>query len=79
MAPDIPLDNQRPADYVFSRHVEIKLEEIGRAQPQGTPGQGGEHRGPLTPMPAEAAAMAATPLGSALTCVSAAMPWPPPH
>jgi hypothetical protein len=30
-ARDIPLDKQRPADYVFSRHVEIKLEEIGRA------------------------------------------------
>jgi hypothetical protein len=30
-APDIPLDKQRPAEYVFSRHVEIKLEEIGRA------------------------------------------------
>lgn len=27
-APDIPIDNQRPAEYVFSRHVEIKLEEI---------------------------------------------------
>jgi hypothetical protein len=27
-ARDIPLDRQRPADYVFSRHVEIKLEEI---------------------------------------------------
>ena len=25
---DIPLDKQRPAEYVFSRHVEIKLEEI---------------------------------------------------
>lgn len=34
MAPDIPLDNQRPADYVFSQHVEIKLAEIGRAQPR---------------------------------------------
>ncbi|WER49182.1 adenosyl-hopene transferase HpnH [Cupriavidus sp. WKF15] len=34
MAPDIPLDKQRPADYVFSRHVEIKLAEIGRAQPR---------------------------------------------
>ncbi|CAG2158055.1 adenosyl-hopene transferase HpnH [Cupriavidus numazuensis] len=34
MAPDISLDNQRPADYVFSRHVEIKLAEIGRAQPR---------------------------------------------
>ncbi len=29
-AKDIPLDKQRPAEYVFSRHVEIKLEEIGR-------------------------------------------------
>jgi hypothetical protein len=27
---DIPLDKQRPAEYVFSRHVEIKLEEIQR-------------------------------------------------
>ncbi|WGS51971.1 adenosyl-hopene transferase HpnH [Paraburkholderia sp. D15] len=27
-AKDIPLDKQRPAEYVFSRHVEIKLEEI---------------------------------------------------
>lgn len=30
-APDIPIDKQRPAEYVFSRHVEIKLEEIERA------------------------------------------------
>jgi hopanoid biosynthesis associated radical SAM protein HpnH len=30
-AQDIPLDKQRPAEYVFSRHVEIKLEEITRA------------------------------------------------
>jgi hopanoid biosynthesis associated radical SAM protein HpnH len=28
MAPDIPLDNQRPAQFVYSRHVEIKLAEI---------------------------------------------------
>ena len=28
MAPDIPLDKQRPADYVFSAHVERKLAEI---------------------------------------------------
>jgi len=33
MAPDIPLDKQRPAEYVFSRHVEIKLAEIGKARP----------------------------------------------
>jgi hypothetical protein len=25
---DIPLEGARPAEYVFSRHVEIKLEEI---------------------------------------------------
>ena len=28
---DIPLDKARPAEYVFSRHVEIKLEQIERA------------------------------------------------
>jgi hopanoid biosynthesis associated radical SAM protein HpnH len=28
MAPEISLDNQRPADYVFSRHVENALEQI---------------------------------------------------
>ncbi|AQV98764.1 hopanoid biosynthesis associated radical SAM protein HpnH [Cupriavidus necator] len=33
MAPDIALDKQRPAEFVFSRHVEIKLEEIQRAKP----------------------------------------------
>ena len=30
-APEISLDNQRPAEYVFSRHVESKLAEIGDA------------------------------------------------
>jgi hypothetical protein len=34
-APDIPLENQRPAQYVFSRHVEEKLSEI-RSQKAGT-------------------------------------------
>ena len=28
MAPEIPLDKQRPADYVFSRHVEQKMAEL---------------------------------------------------
>jgi hypothetical protein len=28
MAPEIPLDKQRPAEYVFSRHVETALERI---------------------------------------------------
>ncbi|TAL54878.1 adenosyl-hopene transferase HpnH [Pandoraea sp.] len=29
MAPDVSFDQQRPAEYVFSRHVEIKLAELG--------------------------------------------------
>lgn len=49
MAPDIALDKQRPADYVFSRHVEIKLEEIQRARPSAK-----------RPQPAKAQANAAT-------------------
>jgi hypothetical protein len=28
MAPEIPLDKQRPADYVFSRHVQEKMAEL---------------------------------------------------
>ena len=33
MAPDIPLDKQRPAEFVFSRHVEHKLAEIRATKP----------------------------------------------
>jgi hopanoid biosynthesis associated radical SAM protein HpnH len=33
MAPEIPLDKQRPAEFVFRRHVEHKLKEI-REKPQ---------------------------------------------
>jgi hopanoid biosynthesis associated radical SAM protein HpnH len=32
MAPDISLDGQRPADYVFSRHVQQKLTAIAEAE-----------------------------------------------
>jgi hopanoid biosynthesis associated radical SAM protein HpnH len=32
MAPDIPLGRQRPAEFVFSRHVENKLAEISEAE-----------------------------------------------
>ena len=32
MAPEIPLDGQRPAEYVFSRHVEQRLAEIAEAE-----------------------------------------------
>jgi hypothetical protein len=30
MAPDIPLARQRPAEYVFSRHVAEKLQALSR-------------------------------------------------
>jgi hopanoid biosynthesis associated radical SAM protein HpnH len=32
MAPEIPLSNQRPAEYVFARHVQQKLAEIEEAK-----------------------------------------------
>jgi hopanoid biosynthesis associated radical SAM protein HpnH len=34
MAPDIPIDNQRPAQFVFSAHVDHKLAEIRATQPR---------------------------------------------
>ena len=37
MAPDIPLDNQRPAEYVFGRHVEVAMKRI-KAGPAGWAG-----------------------------------------
>ncbi|MFI4941045.1 MAG: adenosyl-hopene transferase HpnH [Burkholderiales bacterium] len=35
MAPDIPLDKQRPADYGYTQHVEVKLAEIKLYKTQG--------------------------------------------
>ena len=32
MAPEIALDRQRPAQYVFANHVENKLTEIGKTE-----------------------------------------------
>jgi hypothetical protein len=32
MAPEIPLDKQRPAEFVFSRHVEHELAAIQQAE-----------------------------------------------
>ena len=32
MVPDIALDKQRPADFVFSRHVETKIAEIDASE-----------------------------------------------
>ncbi len=34
MAPELPLNAQRPAQYVFSRHVEVKLAEIRKGEPR---------------------------------------------
>ena len=31
MAPDIPLDNQRPAEYVFSGHVQTAMDRLKHA------------------------------------------------
>jgi hopanoid biosynthesis associated radical SAM protein HpnH len=36
-APEIPLDRQRPAEYVFSRHVETKMREIEQAEARAKP------------------------------------------
>jgi hopanoid biosynthesis associated radical SAM protein HpnH len=36
MAPEISMENQRPAEYVFSRHVEQKLAEIRETAPPRT-------------------------------------------
>jgi hypothetical protein len=35
MAPDISLANQRPAEFVFSRHVEQRIAEIEKAEAAG--------------------------------------------
>jgi len=37
MNPEIPLDRQRPAQYVFSKHVETKLDEIRQAKEKEKP------------------------------------------
>jgi hypothetical protein len=37
MAKDIPLDNQRPAEFVFSSHVERKLADIRAAKSGSQP------------------------------------------
>jgi hypothetical protein len=34
MAPEIPLDNQRPAQYIFSDQVQLRLSEIRAAETQ---------------------------------------------
>ncbi|MEJ2623011.1 MAG: adenosyl-hopene transferase HpnH [Pseudolabrys sp.] len=49
MAPDIDLSRQRPAEYVFSRHVEQKLDEIKEEKARAKDANND------TPMPMEAA------------------------
>ena len=34
MKPDVSLDQQRPAEYVFSQHVQHKLDEIRLQKPE---------------------------------------------
>ena len=34
MAPDIPVDKQRPAEFVFSKHVDEALADIKATQPR---------------------------------------------
>jgi hopanoid biosynthesis associated radical SAM protein HpnH len=37
MAPEISLDNQRPAEFVFSKHVQDKMAELRHAKPAAKP------------------------------------------
>ena len=43
LAPEIPLDRQRPADFVFSRHVEHKLAEINERPKQRLASAAADH------------------------------------
>lgn len=54
MAPEIDLANQRPADYVFSRHVEKAMAEMAHEAPQGGGRRrGAKHGGTAPPVAAE--------------------------
>jgi hopanoid biosynthesis associated radical SAM protein HpnH len=55
MAPEIDLSNQRPADYVFSRHVETAMAEMAHDAPQGAGKRGAKHGGSGDASPAIAA------------------------
>ena len=37
MAPEIPLDKQRPAEYVFARHVDDAMAKIKEEKEQPSP------------------------------------------
>ena len=42
MAPDIPLDTQRPAEFVFSRHVQQAMDKIRHDKPKREPAEAAE-------------------------------------
>jgi hopanoid biosynthesis associated radical SAM protein HpnH len=49
MAPEIPLEGQRPAEYVFSRHVQQAMSEMAHEPPK----RGAKHGGAAPPVAAE--------------------------
>jgi hypothetical protein len=42
MAPDLPLDGQRPAEFVFSRHVQEAMEKIAHEKRAPEPAEAAE-------------------------------------
>lgn len=48
MAPEIPLEGQRPAEYVFSRHVQQAMAEMAHEPPPANR-RGAKHGGPAAP------------------------------
>jgi hopanoid biosynthesis associated radical SAM protein HpnH len=51
MAPDIDLTQQRPAEFVFSRHVQQAMSDMAHEPPKGAKIQGAKH-GATAPQPA---------------------------
>lgn len=65
MAPDIPLDRQRPAEFTFTAHVQAKLDEIARNKAAG-PATGSRPRVEIRrPAPPAAAESDTTPVDAA--------------
>ena len=52
MAPEIPLEGQRPAEYVFSRHVQQAMAEMAHEPPPKR--RGAKHGGTAPPPPVAA-------------------------
>ena len=48
MAPEIPLEGQRPAEYVFSRHVQQAMAEMAH-EPPPAKRRGAKHGGAAEP------------------------------